>query len=239
MASGRGSRLRPFTTMFPKPLMPIGEVQILDLVLRQLHHSGLSKVTIATGHLDEFILMYLGDGSRYGVKLDFVQEREPRGTAGLLTLVPHGEGESLFVLNGDVLTTLDYVDPYSMLPSERCSSYGRSISTGDSDIDKSALTINEEGRIVKFTEKPTHHHLVAMGIYVFELPVLKYLSARVRIDVPDVIHALLVNGARVQSYEFDGYWLDKGQLRDCERALKEFEEQRSSLLHEGSEELRK
>jgi len=231
MAGGKGTRLRPFTTVFPKPLMPIGDVPILDLVLRQLRHFGFSKITIATGYLAELILTYLGDGSQYGTKLEFVREREPLGTIGPLALVPCEEGESFLVLNGDVLTTIDYMD---LVRHHRETNALATVAAyrRPTTIDKGVLTVDDKGCIVKYVEKPTYYNLVAMGIYVFEPAVLKYIPSGIHTDAPEVIQRLLADRARVESYLFDGYWMDIGQPGDYEKAIEEFDARRSSLLYD-------
>lgn len=231
MAGGKGSRLRPFTTVFPKPLMPIGDVPILDLVVRQLRHFGSTKITVATGYLAELIMTYLGDGSQYGLEINFVREREPLGTLGPLGLVANPDRQGYLVLNGDVLTTINYRD---LVENHRKSGAIATVATyrRPVTIDKGVLTIDRSGRITDFVEKPTYHHPVAMGMYVFEPQILDYVPQGQRIDVPEVIQKLLVEGKHVQSYPFDGYWLDIGIPGDYERALEEFAEHKAALLHE-------
>ncbi len=234
MAGGKGSRLRPFTTVFPKPLMPIGDVPILDLVIRQLRYFGSVKITVATGYLAELIMTYLGDGSQYGVKINFVREKEPLGTLGPLALVADPAAESFLVLNGDVLTTINY---RNLVERHRQSgalatvaTYRRAVT-----IDKGVLTIDASNRITNYVEKPTYYNPVAMGIYVFAPEILDYVPAGRRIDVPEVIQRLIAEGKHVQSYPFDGYWLDIGIPGDYQQALEEFEARRSALLHETGE----
>lgn len=234
MAGGRGSRLRPFTTVFPKPLMPIGDVPILDLVIRQLRHFGTTKITVATGYLAELIMTYLGDGSQYGLTIEFVREKQPLGTLGPLTLVANPNAESYLVLNGDVVTTMNYRD---LVEHHRKSGAMVTVATYRRPvvIDKGVLTIDKSGWITEFVEKPTHYSMVAMGIYVFEPKILDYIPPGERTDVPDVLRILLAEGQHIQSYVFDGYWLDIGVPGDYERALADFEAHRAALLHETSE----
>lgn len=232
MAGGKGSRLRPFTSVFPKPLMPIGDVPIMDIVIRQLRHFGCKDITIATGYLAELVFAYLGDGSQYGLNLKFVREKEPLGTIGALSLVPIEDSESYLVLNGDVLTTMDFGD---LVRQHRESGAVATVATyrRPSSIDKGVLTIEPSGRILAIVEKPTHFNSVAMGIYVFERDVVKFIRPGMRLDAPQLIESLIRDGSLVQSYMFDGYWLDIGLPRDYEQALSEFETNRKALLHEG------
>lgn len=233
MAGGKGLRLRPLTGVFPKPLMPIGDVPIMDIVIRQLRHFGCKDITIATGYLAELVFAYLGDGRQYGLNLKFVREEKPLGTIGALSLVPSEGSDSFLVLNGDVLTTMDYAD---LVRHHRESGAIATVATyrRPASIDKGVLTIDGDGRITEIVEKPTHYNWVAMGIYVFELEVLRFVSPGVPLDAPQLIQTLIREGLSVQSYIFNGYWLDIGLPKDYEQALEEFEAHREALLHEQS-----
>jgi len=234
MAGGKGSRLRPFTSVFPKPLMPIGDVPIMDIVIRQLRHFGCCDITIATGYLAELVLAYLGDGSQYGLKLKVVREKEPLGTIGALSLVQCEANTSYLVLNGDVLTSINFED---LVRRHRASSAVATVAAyrRPATIDKGVLTIDAAGRITELVEKPTHYNSVAMGIYVFEPAVMKYILPGVRLDAPQLIQNLIADGLPVHSYMFDGYWLDIGLPKDYEQALADFEAHRAILLHEIQE----
>ncbi len=234
MAGGKGRRLRPFTAVFPKPLMPIGDVPIMDIVIRQLRHYGCRDITIATGYLAELVFAYLGDGSQYGLNLKFVREKEPLGTIGALSLVPIEEGESFLVLNGDVLTTVDYGD---LVRHHRETGAVATVATyrRPASIDKGVLTIDADGQIREFVEKPTYYNWVAMGIYVLERDVVqRFIKPGARLDAPELLQLLIREGLPVMSYRFDGYWLDIGVPRDYEQALEEFEAHRAALLPESA-----
>ncbi len=228
MAGGKGSRLLPYTTVFPKPLMPVGDVPILDLVLRQLSRAGAKTITIALGHLAELIMAYCADGSQYGVHINYVRERQPLGTIGALTLVEPGS-QTLLVLNGDVLTNLDFDD---LVAYHRRSGALATIATYRRmmTVDKGVVAINDAGRILTFQEKPTEYKLVAMGIYAFEPGVYRFLRSGERMDAPELIQAILGAGEHVQSYPFDGYWLDIGVPADYQQALLDFSERGEDLL---------
>lgn len=230
MAGGRGRRLRPFTTVFPKPLMPIGDVPILDLVIRQLRHFGVSEITVTVGYLAELMLAYLGDGSQYGMKLHFVRETEPLGTIGPLALLEN-HGEPILVVNGDVLTTIDYED---LVRHHRQSGAAATLATfrRPLTLDKGIVTVDGGGRVTSFVEKPTYHNVVVMGVYVLEASVLRFITRGVRLDAPELMQRLLETGTHVQSYPFSGYWLDIGQPADYETAIAEFDQRRAALLHE-------
>jgi NDP-sugar pyrophosphorylase family protein len=230
MAGGKGRRLKPFTTVFPKPLMPIGDVPILDLVLRQLHHFGVREVTITVGYLAELILTYLGDGSQYGLTLHFAHERTPLGTIGPLANIPN-DGRTMLVLNGDVLTSLNYQE---MLDSHRRSGAAMTLAgyRRPTVMDKGILTVDANNRLTAYDEKPTYHFLVAMGIYLIEPAALARIVPGQPLDAPDLVQRLLADGVPINSFLFDGYWLDIGQPGDYEKALDEFDSRRASLLHE-------
>ena len=231
MAGGQGSRLRPFTAVFPKPLMPIGDVPILDIVIRQLRHFGCTDIIVTVGYLAELILTYLGDGGRYGIKLSFMHERESLGTIGPLSMVPISGADSFLVLNGDVLSSIDYE---ALVRHHRSTGAVATIASYrlPVTIDKGVLILAEDGRINGYVEKPTYYNPVAMGICVFSPEVLQYLSPGARLDVPELIQRLLADGRLVQSYMFDGYWMDIGQHSDYKKAFEEFTTHRACLLHE-------
>ncbi len=228
LAGGKGSRLLPYTLVFPKPLVPVGDVPIIDLVLRQLRHVGTREVVIAVGHLAELIMAYCGDGSRYDLAISYVREREPLGTIGPLALVP-GLDETCLVLNGDVLTDLDYGSlqrhhvESGAVATVAC--YRR-----PAPVDKAVVGIDAQGRIVEYREKPTFHHLVAMGLYVFDPSALKLIVPGVRMDAPDLIRTLLERGDRVQAFLFEGYWLDIGVPADYHQALNDVAEVRRRIF---------
>jgi NDP-mannose synthase len=232
MAGGKGQRLRPFTTVFPKPLMPIGDVPMLDLVVRQLRHFGFTEITVTVGYLAELVLAYLGDGAQYGVKIHFVLEREPLGTIGPLASIEN-HGESVLVINGDVLTTIDYTD---LVRSHRESGAAATVATyrRPYTVDKGIVTVDAQNRVGSFLEKPTYHHLVVMGIYVIEPDVLRLMTPGAQMDAPELVQKLLDSGQHVHSYQFDGYWLDIGKPADYDKATAEFDSLRAALLHEDT-----
>lgn len=228
LAGGKGSRLVPYTTVFPKPLVPVGDVPIIDLVLRQLRHSGAREVTLAVGHLAELIMAYCGDGSQYDLSITYTREHEPLGTIGPLSLIPD-LGEPFLVLNGDVLTDLDYGALQRFHRSSGAvatvACYRRPV-----PIDKAVVEIDDQQRIVDYREKPTLHQLVAMGLYVFEPDALRLILPGVRMDAPDLIRLLIERGARVQAYIFEGYWLDIGVPSDYHQAISDASEVRRRIF---------
>jgi len=228
LAGGRGTRLRPYTTVFPKPLMPIGDMPILEIVIRQLRRAGITDIVMAVGHLAELLEAYFGDGSRLDVRIVYSREETPLGTAGPLALIP-GLNETFLVMNGDVLTTIDYI---ALIAAHRRSGALSTIATHRRDvkIDLGVIETEASGRLTDYIEKPTYHYRVSMGIYVFEPAVLDYIPPGQRFDFPELILRLLRASQTVQSYPFDGYWLDIGRPDDYEQAIDEFERLKDQFL---------
>ena len=236
LAGGRGTRLRPYTTIFPKPLMPVGDMPILEIVIRQLKHAGITDIVMAVGHLAELLEAYFGDGSRLGVRIAYSREETPLGTAGPLALIP-GLDETFLVMNGDVLTTIDYT---ALIAAHRRSGALATIATHRRDvrIDLGVIETDAAGRLTDYIEKPTYHYRVSMGIYIFEPAALGYIPQGQRFDFPELILRLLAAGQPVQSFPFDGYWLDIGRPDDYEQAIEEFERLKTQFLPEVVKEQR-
>ncbi len=231
LAGGKGTRLAPYTTVFPKPLMPLGETPILEVVLRQLSAHGFSEVTLAVGYLAELIEAFFGDGSRFGLRIDYSREEHPLGTAGPLALIDRLD-EPFLVMNGDVLTTLDYG---AFLTGHAASGAVASIATKTrtARIDFGVVESDADGTVTGYVEKPEHEYTVSTGVYAFSPAVLGHVVRGERLDFPDLILRLLDRGQRVRSVPFDGYWLDIGRHDDFARAQQEFEARRAEFLPNG------
>lgn len=228
LAGGKGTRLAPYTTILPKPLMPMGDMPILEVVLRQLKSRGVDHVDIAVGHLAELIRALLGDGTKLGLDICYSIEDTPLGTAGPLTLIG-GLDDTFLVMNGDILTTLDYAE---LVRHHKSSGAAATIAmyTRQVKIDFGVLETDEQGRLCDIIEKPVKEYRVSMGIYVFEPRVLAFLKHAERKDFPDLVKDLLAAGEHVAVYPFSGYWLDIGRPDDFARAVEEFEARRDEFL---------
>lgn len=228
LAGGKGTRLEPYTTVLPKPLMPIGNVPILEVVLRQLATYGYDDVTLAVGHLAELLMAYCGDGSKFGVRLGYSREVSPLGTAGPLALV-EPPSQTFLVMNGDLLTTIDLSQ---MLAEHRQKGALATVATYEKTvkIDLGVLHLGETGRVVDYVEKPTMKYTVSMGIYLLEPPVLAYIPPNERFDLPDLVKKLLAANEPVHAYHHRGYWLDIGRHDDYAEAVREFEAHREHFL---------
>jgi NDP-mannose synthase len=232
LAGGKGTRLAPYTMVLPKPMMPIGDMPILEILLRQMKCAGINEVVLTVGHLAELFRAFFQDGSRWGMSLRYSYEDKPLGTAGPLALV-EGLDEPFLVCNGDVLTTLDM----KPLIDFHCSS--GAIATIASHnrkvkIDLGVIQSNKEGRIEDYIEKPTYDFNVSMGMYVFDPRVLSYIDYKKYLDLPNLVLKMVDAGEKVMTYPFDGYWMDLGSVGDYEQAMHDFEPLRSQFLRENN-----
>jgi NDP-mannose synthase len=231
LAGGKGTRLSPYTTVLPKPLLPIGDRAILEVVVQQLRGYGFTHLTLAVGYLAHLVRAVMQDGTHHGVTIDYHEEQQPLGTVGALATV-EGLDETFLVMNGDILTALDYGQ---LLEIHRQSgnlltiaSHRRVVRTeyGVLHLDDSG---DEVRPITGYEEKPELPFVVSMGVYVMEPRALEYIDAGAHLDLPDLVLRLLDAGEGVGSYLFEGYWLDIGRHEDYERAILEYESLRAEL----------
>ena len=234
LAGGLGTRLRPYTAVLPKPLMPVGDRPILDIVMRQLRRHGIERVTIATGHLAELIEAFFGDGSAYDLAVDYHREREALGTVGALALIDGlAEGDEPFlVMNGDVLTDLDHRE---LVRRHRASEAAATIAVTTRTIQVSLGVMHFEdaddpARVTDYLEKPTLDYEASMGVYCFSPRALGYIEPGERLDFPDLVLRLVKAGELVHAWRPEAYWLDIGRHQDYEQAMEEFERMRPRLL---------
>jgi NDP-sugar pyrophosphorylase family protein len=233
LAGGKGTRLAPYTTVLPKPLMPLGDRAILDVVVRQLARYGFTDQVFAVGYLAHLIKAVFGDGSEFGVSIDYCVEEQPLGTAGPLSQIG-GLDDTFLVMNGDVLTSLDYAQLYDV---HRGAGHALTIATHRrtlrSEYGVLHLDGNEEGatqRVTGYEEKPEIPYTVSMGIYILEPRALEHVPDGKHFDIPDLVLALLAAGEPVGSFLYDGYWLDIGRHDDYEQALADYEQILPRLL---------
>jgi len=231
LAGGKGTRLAPYTKILPKPLMPIGEMPILEVMLRQMQRAGVSEVILAVGHLAHLLQAFFQDGEKFGLHICYSYEDSPLGTAGPLSLVK-GLDETFLVANGDVLTTLDLRE---LFESHRQSKAAATIATHDRQIkiDLGVIQVDGDQRICDYIEKPVYKLHVSMGIYIFEPRVLSYIPYNQYLDFPDLVLRMIQAGERVVRYPFSGYWQDLGRLDDYEQAVNEFDSLRAQILGEN------
>jgi len=230
LAGGKGTRLRPYTTVFPKPLMPIGEMPILEVVLRQLKSFGFKKVTLSVNHLADLIQSFFGDGSHLGIEISYCIEDEPLGTAGSLSLV-RNIGEHFLVMNGDLLTTVDY----SAMVRHHIDSGAKAtigVFPREVKIDFGVLELGSKGELLEYKEKPRFEYMVSMGVNVFENSVLKFIPKGQYLDIPKLMMNLKKAGESVLTFRSKCEWLDIGRPDDYEEAVEKFERSKEKYLRE-------
>lgn len=224
LAGGRGVRLQPFTINFPKPLVPVGDTPILEVLMRRLMAFGVTDITLTLGHLAELVKAYFQHRqSLIGcLKLSYVEEDTPTGTAGSLVTVP-GLNETFLAMNGDLLTDLDL---HALVAFHRARGAALTIATHKRHvkIDLGVLEFDGEGWITAYHEKPEKVYHVSMGIYVYEPRVLSHIREGEYLDFPDLVLRLMAVDEKVLSFETDCVWLDIGRPDDYARAQKMFEQ---------------
>ncbi|GAB6902161.1 nucleotidyltransferase family protein [Kineosporia succinea] len=229
LAGGQGVRLRPYTTSLPKPLMPIGDrYSILEIVLTQLSDQGFTDVTLAIGHLGHLIRSFIGDGSRWGLRVRYLDEDRPMGTMGPVVRMLDELPQDVLVMNGDILTDMNYAE---LLRGHRAGGRPLTIATYQRsvNIDFGVLDI-ESDQVVAFREKPTHHYRVSMGVYGVSTAALRGYDAGRHFGFDDLVLDLLRAETPPSSYAFDGFWLDIGRPDDYDRANEEFATLAPALL---------
>ncbi|GAA0514764.1 nucleotidyltransferase family protein [Deinococcus depolymerans] len=222
LAGGKGTRLRPYTTCVPKPLVPIGDrYSILEVVFHQLAHSGFTRVTLAIGHMGHLIRSFVGDGSRWNLRVNYLEEHTPLGTIGPMLGALDQLPEQFLVMNGDVLTNLDYA---ALMAAHRQSDAPVTVATYAREVRSEFGVLDvQAGEIIRFREKPVFDFMVSMGIYAFRRTTLERYEAGQPFGFDQLILDLLARGEHPASYPFGGYWLDIGRPDDYDRANLEFD----------------
>lgn len=227
LAGGKGTRLLPYTSVLPKPLMPVGDMPILEIVLRQLKACGINKITLTVGHLAALIESYFGKGERLGIEIVYSREEKPLGTAGPLGLIDPPKTDFL-VMNGDLLTTF----PFDVFAEQhKASGALGTVGVYRKKVQMSLGVLDLDGdKIVGYREKPTLDFPVSMGIYMFSPKVLECIPSNEYLDLPNLIMNLINADAAVKTFFFEGIWLDIGRKEDYENAFETFEANRSEFL---------
>ncbi len=222
LAGGKGTRLLPFTVNFPKPLVPLGDTPVVEVLIRRLIRYGITDITLSLGHLAELLKAYFYHREQLvkQLTLRYVEEEEPGGTAGSLALVP-GLEDTFLVMNGDLLTNLDF---HALVQFHRARNALLTIATHTRlvKIDLGVLECDADHQITRYLEKPETTYRVSMGIYAYEPAVMKYIEPGCYLDFPDLVLRLLDAGERVCAYPTDCLWLDIGRPDDYARAQELF-----------------
>lgn len=221
LAGGKGTRLRPYTVVLPKPLMPIGDYPILEVIVRQLVAAGFEHITMAVNHQAEIIKAFFQEGGQWGIKIDYSLEDEPLGTMGPLRLISDLP-ENVLVMNGDVLTDLDFSAFYER-HIETSSLFTISSHVRRQMIDYGVLDTDGQERLIGFREKPEFGYEVSMGIYMVSADAVNFIPTDRPYGFDNLMHDLIAADKYVTVRKYDGYWLDIGRPDDYMRAIDEFE----------------
>jgi NDP-sugar pyrophosphorylase family protein len=213
LAGGRGTRLRPYTTLLPKPLVPIGDDKaVVEIIIEQLVRAGVTHITVAVNHLANLIMNFIGNGDRWGIKIDYSLEDKPLSTIGPLKLIKDLP-EHFLVLNGDILTDLNFRDLYETHKRSESqvtvATFRRSQKT-----DYGVIDTNDKGRIIGFREKPVQSYLVSMGVYALTRSVLTSVQTGVAYGFDNLMYDCIANNQPASTYLWEGFWLDIGRPED-------------------------
>lgn len=228
-AGGKGTRLLPYTTVLPKPLMPVGGMPVIETLLKWLCRNGIRETWITIGHLGHLIRALCGDGSQWGMEIIYSEEPEPRGTVGPLQLISDHLDETFLMLNGDLITDLE-LSTFISFHRE----HGGLVTVGATKknvkIDLGVIETNHDSRIIGFREKPTMKFDVSMGIYIMEPDILDLIPRGVPFGFDDLMRQMLENNLPIYTYQHEGVWMDIGREEDFRKAQEVFMENHSSLL---------
>lgn len=221
LAGGLGTRLRPYTHTIPKPLMPLGERSILDILLHKLGASGVTHVTLSLGYLAPILSAFVRDGSEWGLRIETVEEKEPLGTAGPMLLAGNLP-ENFLLVNGDTLTDLDFA---ALMESHVANAAEITIFAPkvEMKVDYGVLVSDPDtGALTDYVEKPVHELLVSSGVYALSREALRFIPQGRRFDMPDLVRAALAAQSLVQVHRSDAYWRDIGRMDHYEAAIEDF-----------------
>lgn len=230
MAGGKGTRLHPYSALFPKPLMPLGDMPILELLLRRMQAVGVEEVILAVNHLRHLIEAYFGDGSELGLRLYYSSEEKPLGTAGALGNILHLLDETFFLTNGDLLTTMDLRRMALSHIAERADA-SLGIFERENKIDFGLIEFDAQKRLSAYREKPTTKYYVSMGVYILQREAVRaHVSDVDYLDMPTLLQKIKASNGNVMCFHDDCVWLDIGRPDDFALAQKMFEENRDMFL---------
>jgi len=220
LAGGKGTRLKPYTISLPKPLVPIGDVPILEIIIKQLKKNGFTHITLTVNHMAEIIQAFFGDGSKWGIKIDYSLEEKTLSTMGPLTLIKDLP-DNFLVMNGDVLTDLDFDSFYTEHVNGR-HNFTISAHRRMDKVEYGVLIRNEKSELIAFKEKPINDYLVSMGVYMVSRKNIDFIPVDTFFGFDHLMNTLIDNNILPQVFEYDGYWLDIGRPEDYEKAIEEF-----------------
>jgi NDP-sugar pyrophosphorylase family protein len=231
MAGGRGTRLAPLTTVLPKPLMPLTDRPIIDVILRQLVAAGVEEVTVSVGHLGGLIESWIRHDSDYGIPVTFLYEDEPLGTAGALGNIDRTEGTFL-AMNGDILTTLEFADLAHVHEASGAIAT-MAVTERSVAVEYGVVHTSAVGHVERLEEKPVLRYTISMGVYAFSPQIVGLIDPGEHLHFPDLLLRAIDRGETVGTYPFDGHWRDIGNRDDYEAAITEFGEAPERFLPGG------
>lgn len=228
LAGGKGTRLKPYTICFPKPLVPLGDYPIMEIIVRQLKKNGFGDIQISTGYLSNLIEAYFGNGEKWGVKIQYLRESSPLSTAGFLSIMKYCD-DNFLVINGDILTSLNLKELFKAhIKSGAMATVA--VKNRQSKIDFGVIKTDKKGFLNEYLEKPVYDFSVSMGVYVLSKSCRNLLSDGEAMGMPDLFLKILKKGEKVFCYKNDSYWLDIGRIDDYELAQEEFEIYKKDFL---------
>ncbi len=223
LVGGKGTRLKPYTTVIPKPLLPVGDRPILEIILEQLRLSGVEDIILAVGHMSHLFESFFKDGQRHGLNITYSFEEEALGTAGAVANSIERLGDDFMILNGDLLTTLNYKNLFSF---HKLKQAGGTIATFNRKVqmDFGVIESSSEGKLLNLEEKPTYSYNFGMGVNVLNSKIAaKYIEKGQYLDMPDLMMKMKKNGEEIFCYQEDCFWLDMGRPEDYDKANEEYE----------------
>lgn len=231
LAGGMGIRLRPFTFSIPKPLLPVGETPILEIIIKRLKKFGFKEFVLAIGYKSRMVETYFGDGSEIGVSISYLKEKKPSGTAGPLVLFgdkfPLSANESFLLMNGDIMTNLNFSE---MVAFHKKTNAEITVGVKCIKDKKSYGSVEVKGDFISnVIERPVFDRLVSAGIYVIKSPAVKEIPRNKFFTMPELINKLIAENHRVGAYRIKEFWLGMEELRHFEEVYKN-KQIRSSLL---------
>ncbi|MFH1755621.1 MAG: sugar phosphate nucleotidyltransferase [Candidatus Latescibacterota bacterium] len=222
MAGGLGTRLKPFTHIIPKPLLPVGEKSVLEITIQKLTEQGCEEIILAVHYKSDLFESYFGDGSKFGIKISYSKEKQRLGTAGPLKLAAPYLSAPFLVMNGDILTNMD------------CNKLRQFHTKNKADLTlvtkKIQLPLHygvvekKDDKILGIKEKPIVEAEISAGIYFVNTDVLEFIPADERFDMTDLMRDLIAAGKQVYAYPLEDYWLDIGQMEDYQKAQEDFKD---------------
>ncbi len=218
MAGGLGKRLRPLTYSIPKPLLPVGKKPILEIIIGQLHKAGFNDIILTVGYKAELIQAYFRNGSNFGVNISYIKEPQELGTAGSLKLISDVDKNPFLVINGDILTKLNFktIMDYHFIKKVEMTvgvvSYNVQVPYG-------VINTMENGLISNIEEKPTHNYFISSGIYVLNPEIIEFIPNNTFYGIPHLINKLIEVNKKVSAYHIKEDWVDIGAMDDLEKAI--------------------